>query len=140
MAALYDHYVVIGSKIDFQICGSTSNEAALAVSFTISDTPSMTLTVPNQVWETSTGKLLTIPAASNNTYRKSMKWSAKKYFGKGVLANVDLQGTASASPTEQSFFCINMVAINGTTTSAVFVEAKITYIAVWKELKMVALS
>jgi len=67
-------------------------------------------------------------------------WSAKKYFGKGVLANTDLQGTATSSPNEQSFYTLYVQSLDLSTSANHWAIVEIQYIAIWKELKDVAQS
>ena len=140
MTALYDHYVVIGSKIDLKITAVGSSLPTAIVTLWIDDDNTLTNNRIDYFIETGTASRCMVPQNSGSTFSLSKKWSAKKFFGKGVLANTDLQGTIGTNPAEQSSFVISMIAVDQFTTTIVAVEALITYIAVWKELKDVAAS
>lgn len=99
-----------------------------------SQTPSIT-----QAKESSLGVHALVASTAVRPVVLSYKWSAKKYFGSGVLANDELQGTASANPAEQSDFFI-VSESSGGTTQVLDVEVLIEYIVIWKELKQVSTS
>lgn len=139
-SALYDHYCVIASKMVFKIMPSNASQTPIKVAYFINDDTSLATSQVDAVAEQSLGKFIDIPAASNNTYTGRMKWGAKKFFGKGVLSNTDLQGTSSTNPTEQSNFTLVIQALDGSSTVSCLVQVWIEYITVWKELKDVAQS
>lgn len=68
-----------------------------------------------------------------------LKWSARKYFGGSVMANVNLQGTSAANPTENSGFTLCAQTVDGTTDSIGY-SIDIEYLAVWTEIKDIASS
>lgn len=139
LTALYDHYVVIGSKIEYTIIPDVSAVAFKLGCFVNDDTTSASF-LPEALAEQPTGKFALCAHDPTKPIKRTLKWSAKKNFGKGVLANTELQGTASANPTEQSYFELTMQPADATTTMSVFVNFKVTYIVIWKELKDVAQS
>lgn len=140
MAALYNHYTVIGSHIKIRVTPTASAEETLYVGTWLDDdTVTSNITSFNDISERTTGKLLLIPPNSNSVYTMSNKWSAKKTFGGSVLGNDNLQGTLTANPTEQTFYGIGIQTASSATTG-LEILFEITYIAVWDELKDVAAS
>lgn len=139
-SALYDHYTVIGSKVTFKVLNGASNTGLIGIAAFINDDTSMTATNLQNAIEQNTAVRAFIPYGASSPLNLKLKWSAKKYFGKGVLANNDLQGTVSANPTEQSVYTICAQCLDGATTISVYIEAVIEYIVVWTEIKDIASS
>jgi len=135
LTALYDHYCVIGSKAVFNIIPTNSSYGSAAMGVFINDDTTVTPTSFPTAIEQSNGTHRFV--AFNNTKPISFtaNWSAKRNFGAAVLANTELQGTASANPTEQQYFTVWSQSIDGVTTAQFWVEVVITYVAIWKELK-----
>jgi len=139
MAALYDHYVVIGSKIVFTVTPALTTTAASRLTCFINDDTTLTTTTVDAVTEQTQGhKVRIMPAGNNSVVTMTLNWSAKKVFGGSILANTELQGTATSDPSEQSTFAI--VVQSDSTTINYLVNVQITYIAIWKELKDIARS
>jgi len=140
LTALYDHYTVIGSRIKYNII-NTSNTPCSTVTF-INDDATVTPSLVANVAEQSTASPMKWlqGAGVDSGLRLSNKWSAKKYFKGSVLANTELQGTATANPTEQSYFAIVFQASDLSTAFSLVMEVSVEYICVWKELKDVAAS
>jgi hypothetical protein len=134
-SGLYDHYCVVGSKATFIIAPHNANQPSIDFACAIVDVSTGPVTTPYDLAERATGRTTIVPAGSGLTRKFTLKWSAKKYFGKGVLANDELQGTATTNPTEQSYFYMSTQAQDGVSTCTLAVEACIEYIVVWKELK-----
>lgn len=140
MMGLYDHYVVIGSKIECRVVPSSANTSPIAMIIMLDDDTTLTPTDITGVQEQSqANRLRIIHVNEQNRIYMSKKFSAKKVWGKGLMANNDLHGSATANPAEQSYFNIVVQTI-GATTATVSVEVLITYIAVFFELKDVAQS
>lgn len=141
MAALYDHYCVLGSKITVRCAPISSTNTPVIMNIYIDDNASgvassplsqaeQTLSQrPRYVWN---GDIANIVMNSN--------WSAKKFFGGNVLANTDLQGTSASNPTEQSYWIITAQPSNFSDTLTIQLLVEIEYIVVWKELRDVAQS
>lgn len=139
-ADLYDHYTVIASKITFKLIPVTfSTNTPLKVAFFVNDdTNTIASSVENVSEQTLGSRIQLLPPTGNIPAVGTLKWSAKKTYGKGVLANNSLQGSGSSSPSEQSYFQIMIQAADGASTIACYVDYEVEYIAVWKELKDVA--
>jgi len=140
LAALYDHYCVIGSKCKFTIINTGVNDPAYGVCAFVDDDTTATYSSLDEIAERQTGKYHKTPAIqATHSYKLSLNWSAKKYFGKDPLSNTDLQGTVAANPTEQSYYKVAVQA-NAASNVTTAVTCEIEYIAVWKEIKEVAQS
>lgn len=133
MAALYDHYVVIGTKITVKIIPTTASQPLL-VGVYLNDDGTVTPTDINTCCEQSKARWKTTNL-SGDIVRFDLKWSAKKAFGGSILANTELQGTSAASPTENQVYTIFAQHVDKTTNVSMNVEILVEYIAVWKELK-----
>lgn len=141
LSAIYNHYVCIASKITVRITPSVSSTTPLVCAAFINDDTSATTSFPNAFSEQSSGKRIQmISPNANNGAHFVMKWSAKKYFGRGVLSNTDLQGTPSTAPAEQSYYCVIVEAADAGSTINSYVDYEVEYICVWKELKDIAQS
>lgn len=141
MSAVYNHYTVIGAKITIMVT-TTAENAPLNAQICLWQNDDTTVTPSNfyGLVEQSKGKVKNLNTAQVRPTYLSMKWSAKKTFGGTVLANTDLQGTAAANPTEQSYATISFQTSDAISTTSVRVATIIEYIAIWSELKDVAAS
>lgn len=141
MSVIYDHYCVIGARIKISAI-NRSNTGNFRIAVYINDDSTVVPADMNTVCEQSNVKWRTIAgtytSGSQNKAFLTMKWSARKIFGRGVLANDELQGTGGASPVEESFFTIVADQFANITPELIDLMAEIDYIAVWKELKDIA--
>lgn len=147
MSALYNHYCVIGSRIrvTFGMYPGQSGFGNYRCGLFISDTANPAgITNFNDIAEQGSArwKFLSGDVTTGQMDQRSLtdKWSAKKYFGKGVLANDELQGTGSTDPTELSYYYLAVEPISDTVTESLQFAVEIDYIAVWKELKPIGAS
>lgn len=134
MAALYNHYTVIGSKIRCTVVNATSAGVLGEVALMYNDDTATSTADISSVAEQVRGKGRLIPAGSTVPFFLSNKYSAKKIFGGTVMSNTSLIGTATTNPTETSFWDIVYQAY-GTGTNNVVVKVDISYIAIWSEPK-----
>lgn len=140
-AALYEHYCVIGSKITFKVSyGTNSAPAPYRMSAFVDSNQTLLATNIDAVAEATTGRKITL-VPSNQTHQvvKSLKFSAKKTFGKAVLGNKALTGSGTTDPTEQQIFVLCTQAV-GSVDVELAIVAEVEYIAIWTELKEVAQS
>lgn len=123
---LYDHYVVLGSKIKVeQVADTNTPSISIPAYFGIlkSDSGSRSGTMaPYQLLEQRGFRRGAIPATS--VYKQSRAnglpavqatYSAKKWFGltkRAVLANDKLQGTNAKNPDDGSFYEICCASVN----------------------------
>lgn len=133
MAALYDHFHVIGSKIKVTLVPTTP-DVAYACGLMINDDITSPTTFA-AIAENSSGKARYGTGQLQKPIVFSKAWSAKKTFGGSIMANDSLKGTPTADPTELSFFDIYVKSLDAATTSSFYLNVEVSYIAVWTELK-----
>ena len=138
-ASLYDHYVVLGSKITVTAYSGTSlSVGAPAVLYCdLLDTNTSTATTYIEAMERKRSRWSVIPTREfhqGNTFRNY--FSCKKFFG---LSDVDdnraIVGAARESnPTEQAFYDVGVFPMDGSTNiDATNVLVTIDYIVKWSE-------
>lgn len=130
MAAIYRHWVVLGSKITVTPVSTAPNGYTLALY--LNDDASAVTTMAAAV-EQSKSKF-TVVQPQDKGQILTMGWSAKQTFGGDPESMEELQGTVAADPNEQSHFTIAMQPTDGVTGTTVQVAVQIEYIAVWSEL------
>jgi len=134
LMAIYDHYTVIASRITVKfVLTTTSATSPSYLALHVDDDatgPSTFVACCEQ--STSVSKI--IPQGSSDVHYLKSSWNARKYFGGDALSNDNLQGTASASPTEQSVYHVTFqTGAAGAVTGSAIVE--IEYLVVYDELK-----
>lgn len=139
MAAIYDHYTVIGAKLTVKISNVVANIGARCGIF-INDDTVVTPSFVDALRERNPNVSRIINNGSNNVTTMTIKWSGKKTFGKYNLTNPSFIGTAAANPTEQSIFTFFIQPIDASSTQNYYVEYLLEQIAVWTELKDIASS
>lgn len=133
MAALYNRYTVVGSKIKITAAPTTSVPVIWGI-FINDDTTSPATMQGAREQSTSTWKLWTSASPpSENTIIK--KWSAKKYYGGSVLANPNISGTSSANPLTTPQYFVYAQSQDGSSTATVVHHVELTLIAIWKDNK-----
>lgn len=141
MVAIYNHYTVIGSRIKVTIVptGTTVQEPFRVVLLPLDDATSPT-NVDTAAQQK--GAVYRIAQGGINPDRIIMRsrWSAKKYFGGAVMNNSLLRGSNGVDPTEQTTFHIMAKALDGVSVINFWMGVEIEYIAIWSELKDIALS
>lgn len=147
MTPLYDHYCVIGSRATVKIVPSgtatttaNANNNSMLLSFYVNDDTTATSTLPQNQAEYQASKVRLTGNVFDKPFVMTERWSARKYFGKGVLANDELQGTATTRPTEQSYYNLAIIAADQASTITAIAHVQIEYIAIWKEIRDVAAS
>lgn len=139
VAALYNHYIVLGSKCTFKFTPETTTTNTIRVCAFVEDAASLSLSNIDAVSEQVSGKVPKYCTAGNNIVQGfTMKYSAKKYWGADYLAKDDLQGSG-ANPTEQVYYVLVAVA-DDVATIAINVTVCIDYIVMWREPKETAQS
>lgn len=136
VSALYDHYVVIGSRIKYTIVPKgTTVQAPYKITTWIND--DTTTTGASDILAENKFAKTRICQGGVNPDKIILynKWSAKKFFGGSVLSDDQLKGTPSSDPAEQSIFQLSLTALDGVSTIDVHLFVEVEYVAVWKELK-----
>lgn len=141
MAGIYNHYTVIGSKASFRVLNSASNTGLLGCVLFINDSTTVVpVDIGTATEQTQSKKMGLIPYGASAPINLSAKWSARKFFGKGVLANTNLGASAGTSPAEQSYYTFCLQCLDGASTVSVYVEVEIEYITIWSELQALSAS
>lgn len=133
LMALYDHYVVVGSKATCKY--STADVVSVACCLAVTDSGS-TSTDINNYMEHRTNRH-TITGADSSSRTLTIASSPRTYLGRSkVLSDPELKGTSSANPSEGYFFHVAAEATDGSSDpgsmsclmtieySVVFIEPK----------------
>jgi len=139
-SAIYDHYVVIGSKITIKAAGNLATSVPVVIGLFINDDTTITTGTVQAISEQSSAKMFKMNTGGGQATTMTLNWSAKKYFGGSIMSNTELQGTSAANPAEQSYFTIYVQSADGTASTTTVFWVEVEYIAVWKELKDIAQS
>lgn len=144
LSALYNHYCVIGSKITIRFAGTVAtaggNSVPIVACLQTHPAASPTYTDPLNAAEQNYSHFKLMGPGQDTNVIMGAKWSAKKFFGAGVLANDELKGTPSSDPAELSYFSIGARPMDSLTNCSCQLIVTIEYIAVWKELKNITSS
>lgn len=140
MAAIYNHWVVLGSKITYKVVQTTSSNVAGVITTFVDDDTNLTSTNPYLNAEYEQTRTTIVAPGSDKTIVLQNRFSAKKWYGKNILANEALKGSASSDPSEQCLYVFNYRSIDGSSSSTMYVEAIVEYIAIWFEPKDVGSS
>jgi len=138
MSAIYDHYTVIGAKIVVKVIPTNNNQNSFYVTMSQNDDTTQTAGI-DATAEQSSGSHIIVPYGANDVVRiLRNSWSAKKTFGGSVLGNDNLQGNATANPTEITVWTIGILAMDAISTVNSYLDISIEYIAVWDEIRDIA--
>lgn len=136
--ALYDHYVVIGSKILVKFMGSNGNTNALTCFVAVRDSVSLESTLNNYVEGTKCFHR-NIVQTTGSTEKAIIKstFSPKRFLGRSkVMADPNLKGNASSNPSEGAFFHVGAGAVSlGVEPSAILCQVFIEYLCIFIEPK-----
>lgn len=142
LSAIYQHYVVMGSKIKLTVVDydtTTANgNVPMVYGVYVNDNTTTTPASYTALQECSKGSTKWKPAGSGSPGTVTCKYSAKKMFGNSILANSNLKGSAGADPVEDVSFTIWGYNAHGATTANLIFNVDIEYIVMWFERKDVA--
>lgn len=139
MSAIYNHFFVLGSKITVTVQHDvTTNSTAVACVY-LNDDTTVTPTY-YALQEQNKARFVTIPTGSNNPFKISCNYSARKTFGPGTLANTSLKGSGSADCSEAAVYTIAVFPQDIASTQNYNITVMIEYIAVWLEVKDLGIS
>lgn len=139
LSGLYNHYVVIGSKIKVRLVPYNQSQPALQFALFLNDDTTLTPTTVDGVAEQTKAVSRLYPATQAYPASVTCKFSARKVFGPSIMANTALQGSNSANPAEQQFFDL-VYSVPTATGMSWWAECEIDYIAIWSERKDVGQS
>jgi len=137
MAAIYNHYQVIGSRCRVTITDYSTTASETSPFYVGLYTEDDTVTSPDYlgIMEQKRGVSRACPFNfTQSTVTMTQKFSARKEYGSGSLADVNLSGTSISNPSELTYYT---VWVKPTVPEDCVIQAKveIEYIAVWTELK-----
>jgi len=147
MSLLYNHYVVLGSKVTATFTPRIANTSGAAVvsGIEITDDAVVTTVPRHTILEQRKGLYRTVTTSNNKPFTLSRKFSAKRFFNvKDVKDNVTRIGAPNAAlPAEEAFFRIFMMSgdVNVADDPPSFnVLVTVDYIILWSEPKELASS
>lgn len=141
MSALYDHFVVIASKIQVNY---VLNECTSAVICTLTlDDDSSTYTSNKPAAMVEGGRTNWAIGTPNDKSQVVLtnQFSPKRFLGRSKpLSDPELKGSASGSPTEQAYYVVAVESTDGATPGNIRCWVEIDYVAVWIEPKEIGQS
>lgn len=141
-AALYNQFIVLGSKITFYQQGyNDSSVTSCLMGIYLSD-DSTNYTDYRTLVENRMGRFVRCSTAKERIPKVTQTFSAKKFFNcKDIKDNFDRLGASvSSSPTESAVFKIWAQPINKTASPNIYGNAVIEYIVLFSERKDVPAS
>lgn len=137
LMTLYDHYVVIASKITIWASLADVNNAGI-ISVRLLD-GATTASNPNDILENRfvKTKILSPEGSGPNSSVITMKCNPNSFLGRSKpLSDPDLKGDVSNNPAEQAFFHVSAMPLgDGVDLSDIVCRARIEYTAVLIEPK-----
>lgn len=144
LMALYDHYVVAGSKCRVQFAGTqtgTGNTGNIKIGISLLDSPTPFTSALDYLESGSTVSRLMKGDTSSEPVSLSMKASVSKYLGRSkILSDSQLKGSTAANPTEQLYFHIWAEPFNAVDVSPIDLNVLIDYLVVLIEPKVPTVS
>lgn len=139
LIAMYDHAVVIGSKITFTITHNSSGTVNQICGLALRD-GSSTDSDPNDYLESGTVRSGHI-SSQRVTRTFKLGYSPKRFLGRSKpLADSTLKNSVSGNPSESAYFHCFTAGLGGTNATRVDCTAVIDYLCVFIEPKDVAQS
>lgn len=139
LIALYDHFVVIGSKITVDICASSTETQNQICGVALRD-GATTDTDPNDYLEAGTVRSRQMTPA-NPRAKFTLNYSPKRFLGRSkIMSDPDLKGSSSGDPAESAYFHVFVAGQAGGNPAACTVFVTIDYLAVFIEPQDVAQS
>lgn len=134
---LYDHFVVLGSKITVHAANTDSAQAQM-YGISLRDTATFAGTsaiMDQQELGNSVTECLAPLGSAPNTGKLTMQCNPLKFLGKVGYNGSELKGSASANPAEQCYWHIWAQPINNTDSQPVRCSVIIEYYATFIEAK-----
>lgn len=139
MNALYNHWVVVGSKITIMPSSNIDSSRGFQIVAYLNDDSTTAGDFESAVQQPNSVNAVYAPGRDNPNLE--LTFSAKKMFGGNVLNNNRLLGNNVTDPPEQTVYTIHMKATDPSATDCnVAIAVLIEYIAVWVETKDIAKS
>lgn len=142
LIAMYDHFVVIGSKIHVELANASTETVNQLCGVSLRDGSSVD-TSPEDYMENGTVRSRIMTSAGGNTDRTtfSLTYSPKKFLGRShPMSDPNLKGSSSADPAESAFYHIWTSGMNAGNPTTITGNCIIDYLVVFIEPKDVAMS
>lgn len=135
LMALYNHYTVHSSTLEFQPLWSDTTNRAMIVGMYIDDVASPP-GFSNDYGERPGAKQLAYQMDGNTLPIMRLAWNAERAFGKVYSSNASFRGNSSSNPAEQQYYCLQFTEPTGGAGSFAF-RVKITFNVTLTEFKSV---
>lgn len=135
-ATLYNHYVVVGARINFKLFTNALNAPSMMGAF-LSDDTTLPYTTPDGFIEAKKGTWKTCQLRAGTMMPTAIsKYSARQFYNvKDVRDNIDRLGaTIGADPSEQAIFNLWFATLDGSTATC-YATITIDYIVQFSEPK-----
>jgi len=140
LAAIYNHYTVVASKIKLTISPVDNTSPTSYLSVYVDDDASGPANLQARL-EQSTCTNTVIPFGSGATKTIVTKsYNAKQMFGGDPLSDTQQEGTIASNPNELAYFLITTGDIASTNLGKISALVEIEYKTVWSELKSINVS
>lgn len=140
LMTLYNHYVVLASKITVKFSNDAADSEAMRVVLNINDDASLPTYMNTVIEQTPNSRTVITAEGYDRVYTLSKTFDAEKVFGPGFENDPNLQGDASKNPTEAQYYCFCFQTLDEVATGTINCNFEIEYTAVFSELKDVAQS
>lgn len=141
MTALYDHWVVIGSKIKVTLVPNSTSTAYVRWGIYLNDDSTLTpATIEGCCTQSGAVSKTTNSTATAQESVLVKKYSAKKEFGGSVMANSVLRGTDAANPSEVQYYTIFAKPVDSASSLGYTVVIEVEYVAIWLEPHDISMS
>jgi len=131
--ALYDHFVVIGSKITVKLACTAANTNPVLLCVSLRDTASA-INQPYSTLEQSFCSWDVIP--SDGETHTLVQTFNNRFLGRtSPLSDPDLKGSETANPVEQAYFHVSLSSPSGTNEPINYAIVVIEYDAILIEPK-----
>lgn len=135
MTNIYNHFVVIGSKITCIFMPNTTTETPARIAIWLNDDTTTSLASMDAMQENVHSAGTATAIAANETKTLINTFSTKKTFPGSVLGNPELRGNSVANPTEQVYYVISSQAGDLASSTNLRVQVCIEFTAIWFELR-----
>lgn len=131
-ASLYQNYKILGAKVTIEACGApttTTSEQYMGLQFheNAGYAPSNIVQIIERGREVHQ-----VLGSQTNRIHKTMKWSAKKWYGKNIYSGYTTAGTITANPSELAYVSVFVTrAENGENPDPITYVITIDYIVEW---------
>lgn len=139
-SGLYDHYIILGSRITCEVIGTESNATPARVGMYINDDSVLSVSTIDAAAEQTLARVQTLGSGGDSKVLCSLNYSAPKRYGVGYQNMDNLQGTSAANPTERTNATLVYQSADMISSTSAQCTVTIEYIALWREPKDIAQS